>query len=155
MEAYINLPAQWFPRKPSDFDKITSKVLSYGEELASDHPGFTDEKYKERRRHVAEVAKKYKYGEAIPRIDYTEEETAVWREVYTKLKELYKTHACKQHNYIFPLLEQNCGYGPNSIPQLEDVSNFLQVSCSVRASTNPTGVYWLAIAPCDRFVVLS
>jgi phenylalanine-4-hydroxylase len=47
--------------------------------------------------------------------------------VCRKLKELYPTHACKQYNYIFPLLEQNCGYGPDAIPQLQDVSDFLQV----------------------------
>ncbi len=46
--------------------------------------------------------------------------------MYTKLKEIYPTHACREHQYILPLLEQNCGYGPDNIPQLEDISNFLK-----------------------------
>lgn len=48
------------------------------------------------------------------------------REVYTKLVEKFPTHACREHQYVFPLLEQNCGYGPDRIPQLEDVSRFLK-----------------------------
>mgnify|MGYP001112867908 CR=1 FL=1 len=39
---------------------------------------------------------------------------------------MYKTHACREHCYIFPLLEQNCGYRADNIPQLEDVSKFLK-----------------------------
>ena len=46
--------------------------------------------------------------------------------MYTKLKELYPTHACQEHNRIFPLLEQFCGYGPNNIPQIADISAFLE-----------------------------
>jgi len=49
-----------------------------------------------------------------------------WGVVYNKLRSLSSTHACRQYNYVFPLLEQNCGYGPNHIPQLAEVSKFLK-----------------------------
>merc|ERR1719430_1628565 len=54
------------------------------------------------------------------------QEREVWRIVYTKLKKLYKTHACYEHNHVFPLLEENCGYSPEDIPQLQTVSDFLK-----------------------------
>lgn len=116
----------WFPRKPQDLDTFADKVYSYGAELDADHPGFKDEEYRRRRQEIAMIAKRYRHGDKIPRVEYTPQEIETWRTVYTKLKELYPTHACKQHNYIFPLLEQNCGYCPDKIPQLQDVSDFLQ-----------------------------
>lgn len=76
---------------------------------------------------IASIAQTYKVGEKIPRIEYTETEKQTWKTVYKRLKELYPTHACKQHNYVFPLLEQNCGYSEDNIPQLQDVADFLQV----------------------------
>ena len=65
-------------------------------------------------------------GESIPRIDYTEAETATWGTVFRNLTQLYEKHACAEHNKVFPLLIQNCGYREDNIPQLQDVSDFLK-----------------------------
>jgi len=34
--------------------------------------------------------------------------------------------ACNQHNGVLALLEKECGYSADNIPQLEDISNFLK-----------------------------
>jgi len=131
----------WFPRKMRDLDAFASRTLEvsmsfvifallngpqYGAELEADHPGFHDKAYRERRQSITENAKKYRYGQPLPRVEYTEQELKTWNTVYTELTKLYPTHACKQYRYIFPLLEKNCGYSPHQIPQLEDVSEFLR-----------------------------
>jgi len=116
----------WFPTKIQDLDRFANQILSYGSELESDHPGFTDQVYRARRKEFADIAFHYKHGTPIPRVDYTEKENQVWRTVFTKLKALYKTHACYEHNHVFPLLEENCGYKADAIPQLQDVSEFLR-----------------------------
>ncbi|CAI8014195.1 Phenylalanine-4-hydroxylase [Geodia barretti] len=116
----------WFPRHIQELDKFANRVLSYGAELDSDHPGFTDEVYKARRKEFADIAYNYKHGEPIPRVEYTEQEKATWRTIFRELTKLYPTHACKEFNHVFPLLKENCGYSEDTIPQLQVVSDFLK-----------------------------
>ncbi|KAF4526303.1 hypothetical protein B566_EDAN015218 [Ephemera danica] len=116
----------WFPQRIRDLDRFANQILSYGAELDADHPGFTDPVYRERRKYFADIAYNYRHGEPLPHVDYTAEETATWGEVFRELTKLYPTNACRQHNHVFPLLIENCGYREDNIPQLEDISNFLK-----------------------------
>lgn len=82
------------------------------------------------RKYFADIAFNHRHGQKLPHVDYTEAEIKTWGTVFSKLTSLYKTHACKEHNHVFPLLIDNCGYRADNIPQLEDVSNFLQGICN-------------------------
>ncbi len=81
-------------------------------------------------------------GEEIPRVEYTKDEIQTWGTIYRKLKNLFKTNACAEFNHILPLLEQNCGYSEQSIPQLQDVSNFLQ------------GMLKITLKKCSRYSII-
>eukprot|EP00069_Balaena_mysticetus_P005748 bmy_04792T0 len=94
--------------------------------------GFKDPVYRARRKQFADIAYNYRHGQPIPRVEYTEEEKKTWGIVFKTLKSLYKTHACYEHNHIFPLLEKYCGFREDNIPQLEEVSQFLQTCTGFR-----------------------
>jgi len=115
----------WFPQSVKDIDKF-QHIYMYGSELDSDHPGFTDKCYRQRRRMFAELANLYKYGNPIPYVKYTVEETSTWKIIYTELTKLYKKYACQEFLNNWTELEKNCGYGPHQIPQLQDINDFLK-----------------------------
>lgn len=116
----------WFPRHISDIDKFSAKILAAGGDLESDHPGFKDKEYRKRREEIAQIAINYRHGNPIPRVEYTPDEVKTWGAVYEKLTARYQKFACREMNHVLPLLEENCGYSKNNIPQLDDVSNFLK-----------------------------
>jgi len=78
-------------------------------------------------------------GEPLPHVNYTEEETATWGTVFRELTALYPKYACREHNHVFPLLIENCGYREDNVPQLEDVSNFLKGRASGKNINDTSG----------------
>lgn len=116
----------WFPRHISDLDLVANRTLDAGDELTSDHPGFNDQAYRERREYLAFTAKKYRYGDGLGFINYTKDEIKTWGAVYDRLKQSHQRHACFEYLDILKLMEAQCGYSNSSIPQAQDISNFLQ-----------------------------
>ncbi|KAJ2848957.1 hypothetical protein IWW36_002973 [Coemansia brasiliensis] len=116
----------WFPRKISDLDTFINKVLEFGKELSSDHPGAQDPVYRQRRQEIVEKARMYRTGQPLPRIEYTEKEKNTWKYLYTRLHDLYPKYACHNYRQMFDLLEQKSIFTPDEIPQIEDISNFLK-----------------------------
>lgn len=45
----------WFPRRIRELDRFANQILSYGAELDCDHPGFTDQTYRERRLDITNI----------------------------------------------------------------------------------------------------
>ena len=65
-------------------------------------------------------------GDPIPRVEYTPEEVATWREVYNRVDELLPGRACTLHRKALENMMRECGFGPDNIPQMEDLSNYLK-----------------------------
>ena len=63
--------------------------------LPSGHPGEGDRVYLDRRNALsALVASIEEFGRGLPEVQYTKEETAVWRAVMDRLSDLHEVHAC-------------------------------------------------------------
>ncbi|OQR81296.1 phenylalanine-4-hydroxylase, henna [Thraustotheca clavata] len=116
----------WFPRKIQDLDMSVAQTLDAGDELESDHPGFHDPVYRARRNQLTDIAFKFRQGQEIPHIDYTPDEVKTWGLVYERMQDLWAKYACDEFKYILPLLESNCGYAVDNVPQAQDISNFLK-----------------------------
>jgi len=125
-ERNADIKVPWFPRHVSELDLCTHLLTKFDPDLDQEHPGFSDKAYRERHKVLANAAFEYRYGQPIPRAEYTIEEIQTWGIVYRELKQLYKSHACREHMRNLTVLERECGYGEHNIPQLEDVSNFLK-----------------------------
>jgi phenylalanine-4-hydroxylase len=116
----------WFPRHIAELDRIANHTLEAGSDLQADHPGFNDAAYRERRAMIDALARDYRFGEPIPRVEYTPREIATWGEVYRRLHELRERFACAEYRRVFEVMAEECGYAADNVPQVADVSGFLR-----------------------------
>jgi len=123
---------QWFPRHISELDMIANRTLDAGIDLESDHPGFNDDVYRQRRQMLTESAKNHKWDKPIETIDYSPEEIATWGAVWDKMEDLWDKYACKEYKQSMELMKDHCHYGRDRIPQQEDISNFLMSRTNFR-----------------------
>lgn len=100
-------------------------MTKYEPELDMNHPGFSDKEYRERRKEIANIAFAYKYGDPIPYIEYTERETATWTSVFNTVYELMPKHFCGEYQKVFKMLQDEGIFRPDKIPQLQEMSSFL------------------------------
>lgn len=116
----------WFPRHIAELDRIADNTLEAGSDLQSDHPGFNDAAYRERRAMIDELARGYRHGQPIPLVEYTPQEVQTWGEVYRRLTELHQRYACAEFLRVFAVMAKECGYAPDNVPQVRTVSDFLR-----------------------------
>ncbi len=122
----------WFPRRIVDLDRIANHTLEAGADLHSDHPGFNDPAYRERRAMIDDLARHHRHGEPLPRVAYTDRETATWGEVFRRLRALHERYACAEYRRVFDVMASECGYAEDNVPQVADVSAFLQARTGFR-----------------------
>lgn len=118
----------WFPTQLYDFDHVGKTLLSEADGIQmTDHPGFNDAEYKQRRDSIVQLALDYNLGDkSIPTVKYTEEEQKTWTYCFGKLKRLYEKGACTPYNTALEKMQKNCGFSETNIPQLEDISAYLK-----------------------------
>src|SRR5205823_3126375 len=88
-------------------------------ELEPGHHGLGDTAYVERRKELFALCRRQRLERlGPPLIDYTPEETRIWREVSPKLDELHQKHASS----IYMQAKRTLGISQQEIPQLRHVS---------------------------------
>jgi phenylalanine-4-hydroxylase len=92
-------------------------------ELEPGHPGLGDELYVQRRKDLFALCRRHRLERlGPPLIDYTSEETRIWREVSPKLNELHVRHACR----IYLAAKRDLAINQDEIPQLRILSERVQ-----------------------------
>lgn len=97
-------------------------------ELEAGHPGLGDAEYVERRHALFALCRRQRLEQlGPPIIDYTPEETRIWREVTPKLDVLHRKHACS----IYLTSKDALGISTTEIPQLRHLSERLEQTTRV------------------------
>ena len=92
-------------------------------ELEPGHPGLGDPFYIQRRKNLFALCRRHRLEQlGPPLIDYTAEETRIWRDVSPKLNELHIRHACQ----IYLAAKRDLAINQQEIPQLRTLSERVQ-----------------------------
>jgi phenylalanine-4-hydroxylase len=91
-------------------------------ELEPGHPGLGDAAYVRRRKELFALCRRHRLERlGPPLIEYTPEETRIWREVSPRLEELHQKHASR----IYLQAKRALGISQEEIPQLRHLSDKL------------------------------
>ena len=112
----------------ADLPAFTDMPFEDIEELQLDHPGASDEEYRERRDHIASLSKKFRETGVITDVDYTEEEQGIWRHVAGRLEELHQKHASP----FYLKAKKDLGISNDRIPQLSEMNRRLKETTNFR-----------------------
>jgi phenylalanine-4-hydroxylase len=97
-------------------------------ELEPGHPGLGDEGYIRRRQELFALCRRHRLEHlGPPLIDYTAEETRIWREVSPKLDELHRRYASR----IYLDAKRELAITRDEIPQLRHLSDRVQRETNV------------------------
>ena len=92
-------------------------------ELEDGHPGLGDEAYVQRRKDLFSLCRYHRLASlGPPIIQYTPEETRIWRDVSPKLDALHVRHASR----IYLEAKRTLGISATEIPQLRLLSDRLR-----------------------------
>lgn len=109
------------------------KILEANRDLQSEHIGFHDNTYRERRNHIIELTKSYNDKKRnYPVIEYHPSEIETWRTVFTYLRQLYPSVATKIYLENLQILIDKDIFSPDRIPSLKEVSEFLEEKSGFR-----------------------
>jgi phenylalanine-4-hydroxylase len=107
--------------------KSNLNVLEANKDLQSDHIGFHDEHYKNRRKEIVDKTRNFDpIIRNFEHIDYLESENQTWNKVFTVLKELYPKVACIEYNNNFQKLVDEQLFSETNIPELGEISNYIE-----------------------------
>ncbi|WP_324649418.1 phenylalanine 4-monooxygenase [Georgenia sp. H159] len=90
--------------------------------LAPDHPGVADAEYRRRREEIAGPAHRWRPGDPVPQVEYTEQENAIWAEVSRELAPKHERLAVR----AFLEGKEALGLPTDHVPQLDEVSATLR-----------------------------
>ena len=98
-------------------------------ELEPDHPGLGDAGYIARRKFLFDITREHRLTrQPPPWIEYTREETSIWRDVTPRLDELHVKHASE----IYLMAKRELAITEDAIPQLRTLSERLSRETDMR-----------------------
>ena len=103
-------------------------------QLDQNHPGFRDQEYRARRNNIAQQALRWRQGDPVPDVEYTDTEQGVWRTVWEHLAPLHHKHASGEYK----ICSQQVSFSRQRIPQLREVNQKL--------AGGPTGFQMVPVA---------